>query len=83
MSDKAATLEGIARELRARDAVLVARYHVAADLQDLAFATSGCVADSLEMARFGRAHPSKTLIVAGVRFMGEMAKILAPKKSAC
>ena len=78
MSDKAATLEGIAR-----DAVLVAHCYVAADLQDLAFAISGCVADSVEMARFGRAHSSKTLIVAGVRFMGETAKILSPKKSAC
>ncbi|HKQ30422.1 MAG TPA: quinolinate synthase NadA [Burkholderiales bacterium] len=37
-------------------------------------------ADSLEMARFGNAHPAKTLVVAGVRFMGETAKILNPEK---
>ena len=40
----------IADELRARDAVLVAHYYVAGDLQDLALETGGCVADSLEMA---------------------------------
>jgi len=38
------------------------------------------VADSLEMARFGRDHSAKKLIVAGVRFMGETAKILTPEK---
>jgi quinolinate synthase len=70
----------IAAELRARDAVLVAHYYVDGDLQDLALETGGCVADSLEMARFGRDHAAKTLIVAGVRFMGETAKILSPDK---
>jgi quinolinate synthase len=70
----------IAHELRARDAVLVAHYYVDGDLQDLALETGGCVADSLEMARFGRDHDAQTLIVAGVRFMGETAKILSPDK---
>lgn len=67
-------------ELHARDAVLVAHYYVDGELQDLALETGGCVADSLEMARFGRDHAAKTLIVAGVRFMGETAKILSPDK---
>jgi quinolinate synthase len=66
--------------LRASDAVLMAHYYVDGDLQDLALETGGCVADSLEMARFGRDHPAGTLIVAGVRFMGETAKILSPEK---
>jgi len=70
----------IAQELRARDAVLVAHYYVDGDLQDLAQETGGCVADSLEMARFGRDHAASTLVVAGVRFMGETAKILSPHK---
>ncbi len=70
-----------ARELLARlDAVLVAHYYVDGDLQDLALQTGGCVADSLEMARFGRDHRARTLVVAGVRFMGETAKILSPGK---
>jgi quinolinate synthase len=61
-------------------AVLVAHYYVDAELQELADETGGCVADSLEMARFGRDHVAQTLIVAGVRFMGETAKILSPEK---
>jgi len=66
--------------MQAQDAVLVAHYYTSADLQDLAEETGGCVSDSLEMARFGHAHPAKTLIVAGVKFMGETAKILNPEK---
>ena len=66
--------------LRAHDAVLVAHFYVDPDLQDLALETGGCVADSLEMARFGREHAARTLVVAGVRFMGETAKILSPEK---
>ena len=70
----------IKRLLAERDAVLVSHYYVDGDIQDLADETGGCVADSLEMARFGRDHPAQTLIVAGVRFMGETAKILSPEK---
>ena len=67
--------------LKARDAVLVAHYYVDGDLQDLALESGGCVSDSLEMARFGRDHAAQTLVVAGVRFMGESAKILSPEKT--
>ncbi|WP_439668227.1 quinolinate synthase NadA [Cupriavidus necator] len=71
----------IRRLLKERNAVLVAHYYVDADLQDLAEETGGCVSDSLEMARFGRDHEARTLVVAGVRFMGETAKILSPEKT--
>lgn len=67
--------------LKERDAVLVAHYYTDATLQALAEETGGCVSDSLEMARFGNQHPASTLIVAGVRFMGETAKILNPEKT--
>jgi quinolinate synthase len=70
----------IKRLLKEQDAVLVAHYYVHPDLQDLAEETGGCVSDSLEMARFGRDHPAKTVVVCGVRFMGETAKILNPEK---
>jgi quinolinate synthase len=72
--------ERAAELLRAKGAVLVAHYYVDGDIQDLALATGGIVADSLEMARFGRDHAAQTLVVAGVRFMGESAKILSPHK---
>ena len=68
------------RLLRERDAVMIAHYYVDGPLQDLARETGGCVGDSLEMARFGASHPASTLVVAGVRFMGETAKILSPHK---
>ena len=67
--------------LAQRNAVIVAHYYVDGALQDLARATGGCVGDSLEMARFGAEHPASTLVVAGVRFMGETAKILSPEKT--
>ncbi|WP_354623963.1 quinolinate synthase NadA [Psychromonas sp. MME2] len=63
-----------------KDAVLVAHYYTDPEIQALAEETGGYVADSLEMARFGRDHAAKTLIIAGVRFMGETAKILTPHK---
>jgi quinolinate synthase len=66
--------------LKARNAVLIAHYYVDGDIQDLAMETGGCVSDSLEMARFGRDHSAQTLVVAGVKFMGESAKILSPAK---
>jgi quinolinate synthase len=70
----------IRERLKSIDAVLVAHYYVDGDIQDLAEETGGCVSDSLEMARFGRDHPASTLVVSGVRFMGETAKILSPEK---
>lgn len=66
--------------LEKRNAVIVAHYYTDPDVQALAEETGGCVADSLEMARFGSLHPASTLVVAGVRFMGETAKILNPEK---
>jgi quinolinate synthase len=80
LAERAAVKAKAAALLKAHDAVLVAHYYVDGDLQDLAQETGGCVSDSLEMARFGRDHSAKTLVVAGVRFMGETAKILSPEK---
>lgn len=66
--------------LAEQDAVLVAHYYTDPDLQILADETGGYVADSLEMARFGRDHRGSTVVVCGVLFMGETAKILSPQK---
>ena len=71
----------IRRLLKERNAVMVSHYYVHPDLQDLAEETGGLVSDSLEMARFGRDHAAQTLVVSGVRFMGETAKILSPEKT--
>ena len=62
------------------NAVIVAHYYTDKVIQELAEETGGCISDSLEMARFGSIHKAETLLVAGVRFMGETAKILSPEK---
>lgn len=67
--------------LSQRQATLIAHYYTDPLIQELADETGGCVSDSLEMARFGRNHASDTLILAGVKFMGETAKILSPEKT--
>ena len=66
--------------LKRENAVIVAHYYTDDAIQELAEETGGCVSDSLEMARFGAACDADTLIVAGVKFMGETAKILSPQK---
>jgi quinolinate synthase len=66
--------------LKKENAVLVAHYYTDDAIQALAEETGGCVSDSLEMARFGAASEAQTLVVAGVKFMGETAKILSPEK---
>ena len=79
-AERAALFRRAGRLMRRNDAVLVAHYYTPRAMQELAEATGGCVADSLEMARFGSRHPASTIMVAGVRFMGETAKILTPGK---
>lgn len=66
--------------LRERDAVMVAHYYTDPEIQQLAEETGGCIADSLEMARFGARHSASTLLVAGVRFMGKQPKSSARKR---
>ena len=66
--------------LKEKDAVLVVHYYVDEKLQYLADITGGHVADSLSMAYFGRSHPASTIVVVGVKFMGETAKIISPEK---
>lgn len=73
--------ERIKELLKEKDAVIIAHYYVDGEIQKLAEETGGCVADSLQMARFGAEHPAKTMMVSGVKFMGETAKILSPEKT--
>ena len=77
-------LENVKKELLAlmhkKNAQIVCHYYVDAAIQDFAISSGGIVADSLEMARYGKESKAEVLIVAGVRFMGETAKILSPDK---
>ena len=70
----------IKAQLIAKNAVIIAHYYTDPLIQALAEETAGTVSDSLEMARFGNNHSAQTLVVAGVKFMGETAKILTPDK---
>ena len=79
-AERAALKDKIRGLLKEKNAVMVSHYYVHPDLQDLAEETGGLVSDSLEMARFGRDHAAQTLVVSGVKFMGETAKILSPEK---
>ena len=66
--------------LKKENAVVIAHYYTDDSLQALAEETGGHVADSLSMADFGNRHPAQTLVIVGVKFMGETAKILNPEK---
>lgn len=79
-AEKQDIIRQIKHELKRQNAVLVAHYYVDEALQQLAEETGGYVSDSLDMAKFGNEHSAQTLVVAGVRFMGETAKILNPEK---
>lgn len=73
-------IKRIQTQLKAHDAALIAHYYTDPVIQALAEETGGCVSDSLEMARFGAESQASTLVVCGVKFMGETAKILSPEK---
>lgn len=78
--ERAELTQKIKAQLEQQDAVLVAHYYTEPDLQILADESGGYVSDSLDMARFGYESDAKTLVVCGVKFMGETAKILNPEK---
>ncbi len=76
----AAYKDSIRALLEKENATIVAHYYTDDAIQEIAEETGGCVSDSLEMARFGARCDAETLVVAGVKFMGETAKILSPEK---
>ena len=73
-------IEKISILLKQKNAKIVAHYYADPDIQDLAETTGGIIADSLAMAEFGKNCDADILIVAGVKFMAETAKILSPHK---
>ena len=79
-AEQAQSLTRIKTLLKENNAVLIAHYYTDPAVQALAEETGGCVSDSLEMARFGANSDADTLIICGVKFMGETAKILSPEK---
>ena len=78
--ERATLLDDIRHLLKHHNACLIVHYYVDADLQQLARETGGMIGDSLQMAQFGMTCDADTLIICGVKFMGETAKILSPNK---
>ena len=59
-----------------RDAVILAHYYVAPEVQ----AVADFVGDSFYLAKIAKSLPQQTIVLCGVEFMGESAKLLNPGK---
>lgn len=75
--DKDALIAEIRLLKQERDAAIMAHYYTEGDIQDLA----DVVGDSLALAQKARKLPNKVIVLCGVHFMGETAKILCPDKT--
>lgn len=61
----------------ARDAVVLAHFYVAPEVQ----AVADYVGDSFYLAKLAKTLPQRTIVLCGVEFMGESAKLLNPEKT--
>lgn len=73
-----AELVAAIKKLKAeRDAVILAHYYVAPEVQ----AVADYVGDSFYLAKLAKSLPQRTIVLCGVEFMGESAKLLNPEKT--
>ena len=73
-------VEKIKEKVLENNISLISHYYTDTKIQKITEELNGCVSDSLQMAKFGKESKSNTLVVSGVKFMGETAKILSPEK---
>ena len=66
----------IKRLQREKNAVVMAHYYQTGDIQDIA----DIVGDSLALAQYAAKTEADIIVLCGVHFMGETAKILSPQK---
>ncbi len=72
-----AELVGAIEKLKQQhDAVILAHYYVAPEVQ----AVADYVGDSFYLAKLAKSLPQQTIVLCGVEFMGESAKLLNPTK---
>ena len=69
--------EEIQRLKKEKDAVVLAHYYQREEVQEVA----DMIGDSLALARIAEKLPNKVIVMCGVHFMGETAKILCPEKT--
>ncbi len=73
-------IEKIKKIVKEENICLISHYYTDPKIQKITEELNGCVSDSLQMAKAGSTSDSKTIVVSGVKFMGETAKILSPEK---
>ena len=66
----------INRIRKEKNVVILAHYYQTGDIQDIA----DCVGDSLALAQWASKTTAEIIVLCGVHFMGETAKILSPEK---
>lgn len=76
-NDNKALIDEIRRLKSERDAAIMAHYYTDGEIQDIA----DVVGDSLALAQKARTLPNRVIVLCGVHFMGETAKILCPDKT--
>ncbi len=75
------SIDSLVNEIRTlkeeRNATILAHYYQIPEIQELA----DFVGDSLALAQVGKDTPHDVIVLCGVRFMAETAKILSPEKT--